>query len=94
MIIYKTTNNINKKVYIGQTVKSLDKRKKTHLYKSTNASDNYLYRAIRKYGENNFKSFSDFLPNIPVTIFVNTDIIILSYLFSLSFHYILHLKYH
>ena len=55
MIIYKTTNNINKKVYIGQTIKSLNKRKKAHLYNSTKGYDNYLYRAIRKYGENNFK---------------------------------------
>lgn len=55
--IYKITNNINKKVYIGQSVdifnrwnhhKSCCKNKKCHEYNSP------FYRALRKYGSNNF----------------------------------------
>jgi hypothetical protein len=31
MIIYKVQNNLNQKVYIGKTTKTLNNRKKTHL---------------------------------------------------------------
>jgi len=31
MLIYKVTNIINDKIYIGQTVKNLDIRKSSHL---------------------------------------------------------------
>lgn len=30
MIVYKVTNLINQKIYIGQTIHSLEKRKKQH----------------------------------------------------------------
>lgn len=59
MIVYKATNTINGKIYIGYTTKTLEKRKKEHLYKSRCKTDNqyfYLFReAIRKYGFKNFK---------------------------------------
>lgn len=49
MIIYKITNTINDKVYIGQTIKSLEERWFRHLNDSKRM-DYYFYKAIRKYG--------------------------------------------
>lgn len=50
--IYKYTNLINKKVYIGQTKQSLEERDKKHLQQ---LSDNtYFHRALKKYGRQNF----------------------------------------
>lgn len=52
-IIYKYTNTINNKSYIGQTIQSLEKRHKRHLQDSKN--DNlYFHRALKKYGAENF----------------------------------------
>jgi group I intron endonuclease len=56
--IYKITNNINGKVYIGQTVKSLKERFEKHCWRTTN-NDLYHFnmaikKAIRKYGKENF----------------------------------------
>ena len=53
MIIYKITNTINKKVYIGQTVRALRKRWWEHK-KDSETSELPLYRAMRKYGPENF----------------------------------------
>jgi len=52
MIIYKVTNEINNKIYIGQTVNSLDKRKSQHKADSNNKKKliRYFYLAINKYG--------------------------------------------
>lgn len=55
MIIYKITNQINGKSYIGKTVKSLDRRISNHLYDANNGSKYYIHKAIRKYGFENFK---------------------------------------
>lgn len=55
MIIYKTINEINGKCYIGQTIKPLSERKKSHLQRANAGTDFYFYRAIRKYGFDNFK---------------------------------------
>ena len=56
--IYKITNLINNKCYIGQTIKSIEERWRDHKCKAFNSSSkcyNYpLYRAFRKYGINNF----------------------------------------
>ena len=53
--IYKITNLINNKVYIGQT-KDLRKRWKEHCdCASDRRRTNYLYNAMRKYGIDNFK---------------------------------------
>lgn len=55
MIIYKITNQINGKVYIGQTTKTLAHRKAGHLQAARDGLNRHLYNAIRKYGEENFK---------------------------------------
>lgn len=60
-LIYKIINNKNQKIYIGKTSISLQVRWKQHIYNSFNhkkPKDEYdyaLHRAIRKYGEDNFK---------------------------------------
>ena len=55
MIIYKTTNKTNKKVYIGQTIRTLDQRWKQHINYSHDLSHNtHFARAIRKYGSGGF----------------------------------------
>lgn len=56
MIIYKITNIINNKIYIGQTVKTADERLKQHIYTATkHITNTHLAHAIRKYGQDNFK---------------------------------------
>ena len=52
-IIYKITNKVNSKIYIGQTVRNFDKRYKNNLEKYTH--NNYLKNSIKKYGIENFK---------------------------------------
>ena len=51
MIIYKITNLINGKIYIGQTKFTVEKRFKEHA-----KADSPLGHAIRKYGKKNFKA--------------------------------------
>ena len=53
--IYKHTNEINGKSYIGLTVKSLEKRWAEHCRAAFNDSKFLFHRAIRKYGENSWK---------------------------------------
>ena len=55
MIIYKAKNIVNGKIYIGQTINTLNHRKLGHLHHANNNSDTYFARAIRKYGIDNFK---------------------------------------
>lgn len=52
--IYKITNDINQKIYIGQTVKSLKERFRTHIKDSFYYPDRPLYRAFKKYGIEHF----------------------------------------
>lgn len=54
MIIYKITNKINGHFYIGKTSKSKEERIRRHFYNASYGSETHLYRAIRKYGEQNF----------------------------------------
>jgi group I intron endonuclease len=51
MFIYKITNKINKKYYIGQTICSLQKRWREHCSSNKCTA---LSRAIKKYGKENF----------------------------------------
>jgi len=53
--IYKATNKQNGKVYIGQTTKTLEKRKMAHLARSKFGSHYYFHNAIRKYGIDGFE---------------------------------------
>jgi len=56
MVIYKATNNINGKCYIGQTSKKLDDRIKCHMKRFRNDNNNiYFYNAMKKHGWDNFK---------------------------------------
>ena len=51
MIIYKITNKSNGKIYIGQTVGTLQARWKKHI---RSKDDSKFHRAIRKYGADKF----------------------------------------
>lgn len=52
MIIYKSTNKINGKEYIGQTVNSLEKRISSH---KASKKETYFSHALKKYGNENFE---------------------------------------
>ena len=52
--IYKITNKINGKVYIGQTKKTIEERFQEHLKKAKIHTNRYLYDAMNKYGYENF----------------------------------------
>jgi group I intron endonuclease len=54
MIIYKSTNKINGKVYIGQTTKSLEQRIKGHIRESKIESNRPFITSINKYGIDDF----------------------------------------
>lgn len=55
MIIYKATNKINGKVYIGQTVQKLERRRDQHYSKAkTTCRTSRFINAIRKHGKENF----------------------------------------
>lgn len=55
-IIYKATNKINGKIYIGQTTRSFDRRIAEHRYYALSGKGNatYFHSAIRKHGQENF----------------------------------------
>lgn len=59
MLIYKITNLINNKCYIGQTIKPADQRWQEHKYRAfeniKTEENKPLYYAMRKYGLSNFK---------------------------------------
>lgn len=52
--IYKISNSINDKVYIGQTIQLISERWKVHLFRAKNGHKTHLYSAMRKYGIENF----------------------------------------
>lgn len=49
--IYKITNNVNGKVYIGQTIRTLKARFNQHIHRT---GCTYLHSALQKYGKENF----------------------------------------
>lgn len=51
--IYKITNNINGKFYIGKTTRTINWRFSTHKSSSISPKD-YFHRALKKYGVENF----------------------------------------
>lgn len=55
--IYKITNLVNNKIYIGLTMKDINYRWRTHLkcLKSKSYQSSLIGKAIRKYGKDNFK---------------------------------------
>lgn len=57
--IYKITNSVNSKVYIGQTYKSIKERWRGHKYAAFHPGhisyNSAIYKAIRKHGWENFK---------------------------------------
>jgi predicted GIY-YIG superfamily endonuclease len=59
MIVYKATNKINGKVYVGYTSKKLVERIYAHFRKSINAKERAFSQpfklALRKYGKDNFE---------------------------------------
>lgn len=52
--IYKITNNINGRVYIGQTIGTIEKRFNEHKRDAIKGCQYALHRAMRKYGIDNF----------------------------------------
>lgn len=52
--IYKITNIINNKIYIGQTRKTIEERFQAHINKAKQHTNRYLYDAMNKYGYDNF----------------------------------------
>ena len=56
ILIYKITNIVNNKIYIGKTTTSLKQRFKEHCQFARNIQNQtHLANAIRKYGEESFK---------------------------------------
>ena len=52
--IYRFTNLVNGKVYIGKTVQEPLRRKKAHLRSAAKGLTNILYHSMRKHGVDNF----------------------------------------
>lgn len=55
MFIYKIENLVNNKVYIGQTVHTINFRYKGHLRNAENKKCHPLYNSMNKYGIDNFE---------------------------------------
>jgi len=56
MIIYQITNTVNKKTYIGKTIKSKEERLYRHVWNSVSGnSKTHLHRAMRKHGVGMFE---------------------------------------
>lgn len=56
MIIYKAQNKINGKIYIGQSINSLEHRKNQHYREAKSKNkNNYFHNALIKYTKDDFK---------------------------------------
>ena len=55
MIVYKATNRLNGKIYIGQSQQPLQERIKGHFRFSRYKEGGAFQKAMREYGSNNFK---------------------------------------
>ena len=55
MYIYKIINKINNDFYIGQTIKELSERMRSHRNTANHGSNYYLHNAMRHYGYINFE---------------------------------------
>jgi group I intron endonuclease len=58
MLIYKATNKVNGKCYVGQTTKTLNERMISHLSSArnnVNGTSIIFHNALNKYGFNNFE---------------------------------------
>lgn len=54
-IIYKATNRVNGKVYIGYTTRDFETRVNEHKKEAQNGNQYHFYRAIRSYGWDSFE---------------------------------------
>ena len=55
MFIYKISNSVNNKVYIGQTIRPIEERFARHINDAMNGVlDTHFARAIRLYGPDKF----------------------------------------
>lgn len=52
--IYKITNNINNKIYVGKTLRTIEERFSEHAKDYLKHLDRPLYKAFQKYGIENF----------------------------------------
>jgi hypothetical protein len=54
-LIYKATNLINRKEYVGQTKQTLKRRMSMHKWRSKKRSNTHFYNSMKKYGFDSFK---------------------------------------
>ena len=54
MLVYKISNDINGKVYIGITEQTVETRWKGHLFSAQQKTNRHLYNAMNKYGIEHF----------------------------------------
>jgi len=52
-MVYKITNSVNGKIYVGQTIRNLERRFKEHCIKE---GCPIFFKAIKKYGKENFNT--------------------------------------
>ena len=53
-LVYKATNKINGKAYIGMTIRTLNARKTSHIIAARNGNQCRFHHALRKYEEEDF----------------------------------------
>lgn len=85
MYVYQITNTVNGKLYIGIT-QNIERRWKEHrkvLLESNKEYNKVLYRAIRKYGIENFK-FEVLFDNLDISEAESTEIMLIKELNTLS----------